>query len=60
VIIISGHVRQELLDRAIESGAWGYLSKSDGADAIVDAVRQVMDGQFILGSGITDQQIGAN
>ena len=32
VIIFSGHVRGDYIDRAIEAGAWGYVSKSDGID----------------------------
>jgi DNA-binding NarL/FixJ family response regulator len=49
VVILSGHVRRELIDRAIESGAWGYVSKHDGADAVVAAIRSVARGEFTLG-----------
>jgi len=48
VVIFSGHARSELLARAIDAGAWGYVSKSDGEDALVDAVRAVAGGQFAL------------
>lgn len=48
VIIISGHVRSELVDRAVEAGAWGYVSKSESTDAIVAAIRNVMNGQFAM------------
>lgn len=48
VIIISGFVRSDLVDRAVEAGAWGYVSKGDSTDAVVNAIRQVMKGQFAL------------
>ncbi len=47
-IMVSGHVRGELLDRALESGAWGYISKTAGADAVVSAIRSVRDGEFVF------------
>ena len=34
--------------RAIDSGAWGYVSKNDGEDALIDAVRRVIAGEFVL------------
>jgi two-component system, NarL family, response regulator DesR len=47
-IMISGHIRGELIDRAVNAGAWGYLSKGGEADTIVSSIRQVMDGEFVL------------
>lgn len=40
-VIFSGHVRYELIDRAMNAGAWGYVSKNDGEDALVKALRDV-------------------
>lgn len=48
ILIFSGHVRPQLLERAIECGAWGYISKSDGEDALVQAIRDVSAGEFVL------------
>ncbi len=48
VLMFSGHVRRELVDKAIEGGAWGYVSKNDGEDALVAAICAVAAGQFIL------------
>jgi len=48
VIVFSGHVRPELLERAIRLGAWGYISKSDGENALVEGIRSVADGEFAL------------
>jgi two-component system response regulator DesR len=48
VIVFSGHVHTALLDRAIEAGAWGYISKNDGEDAMLEGIRQVAAGEFAL------------
>lgn len=48
VIIFSGHIRRELIDRALDSGAWGYISKNDGEIALVDAIRRVTAGELVL------------
>ena len=52
VVLFSGHVRQDFIDRAIDAGAWGYISKDDGEAALVGAIRQIHDGQFTLGAGV--------
>jgi DNA-binding NarL/FixJ family response regulator len=48
VIMFSGHVRADLLERAIGSGAWGYVSKCDGEDAMLEGIRSVARGEFAL------------
>lgn len=48
-IIVSGYVCADLIDRAIASGAWGYLNKTAGVDAILDAIRRVQEGEFAFG-----------
>jgi DNA-binding NarL/FixJ family response regulator len=47
-IMLSGHVRHDLIDQAVACGAWGYLSKSVGPEVVVDAIRAVRDGEFAL------------
>ncbi len=48
VVMLSGHARREYVDQAVAAGAWGYLLKSDGTDAIIQAMRTVADGRFVL------------
>lgn len=48
VVVFSGHVRQELIDRALEAGAWGYVSKNDGEDELLRVIRAVADGEVAL------------
>lgn len=44
VIFFSGHVRVELIDRALESGAWGYVAKHDGEESLLQAIKEVAQG----------------
>lgn len=48
VIIFSGHVRQELFERGLLAGAWGYISKSDGEEALIAGIRSVVAGEFAM------------
>ncbi len=48
VVIFSGHMSLTTIDLAIESGIWGYVSKSDGEDELVQAIRAVHSGKFVL------------
>lgn len=45
-VIFSGHVRRELVDRAIEAGAWGYVSKNDSVRELVSALHAVIAGRL--------------
>lgn len=49
VVMFTGHARRELIDRAFEAGAWGYLSKTEATDTIVETIRRVASGEFVLG-----------
>ncbi len=44
VLIFSMHTTPLYVARALQAGARGYVSKSAGADELVDAIRQVMNG----------------
>lgn len=54
-IMISGYVRNDLIDQAIEAGAWGYVAKGEAAEAIVDAIRRVARGEFALGPEVQSE-----
>ena len=48
VLMYSGLVRRDWIERAMESGAWGYVAKSDGKQALLAAMRAAMADQFAL------------
>lgn len=57
VIMFSGYVRSDYIDRAIESGAWGYVSKNASIDEVVAAVEQVARGDFALTQEVLAEQV---
>ena len=52
VLMYSGLIRQDLLDKALDAGAWGYVAKSDGEAALVAAIRTVAAGMVGLSPSI--------
>ena len=46
VIMLSAYARDGYIDAAVQSGAWGYLSKTESFDQIIKAIRKVNVGQF--------------
>lgn len=49
VIMISGHVNTEFIDRALDVGAWGYLSKNEEVADLIDAIHRASRGEIVLG-----------
>lgn len=45
VVVFSGHVRHDLVDRALEAGAWGYASKNDGEGELLHVMQEVAAGE---------------
>jgi two-component system response regulator NreC len=54
VVILSGYVRDHLIDRALAAGASGYFSKSDAPNAIFEGIRAAARGTQALGSDISE------
>jgi DNA-binding NarL/FixJ family response regulator len=52
VIMLSGYVRSDYIDRAVEAGAWGYVSKNENTETILAAIQQVAAGGFAMGSEV--------
>ena len=55
VIMLSAYVRDSYIDAAYKAGAWGYLSKADDPDEIVDAIRRVSHGKFTFGPEVVNR-----
>lgn len=56
VLVFSGHVRPDFVERAIENGAWGYISKNDGEQSLIDGIRAVARGEFVLSPSVQEIQ----
>lgn len=52
-VILSGYVREDYINRALDAGAWGYIAKSEEPDSIIDTLRRVAAGQFSFGTEVT-------
>jgi DNA-binding NarL/FixJ family response regulator len=55
VIMLSAFIRDRYIESAYKAGAWGYFSKSDEMNAIVDGIRKVAGGEFILGPKVQER-----
>jgi len=49
VLMLTGHVSHDLIERAIAEGAWGYLSKAEDSRTIFESIGRVAGGEFVLG-----------
>jgi DNA-binding NarL/FixJ family response regulator len=49
VLVLTGHLREDFVNRTVDAGAWGYLSKAEESRVIVDSIRRVAKGEFVLG-----------
>ena len=51
-ILLSAHARDQYLDSAFSSGAWGYLTKGDSPDEVIDGIRRVALGESVVSSEV--------
>ena len=51
-ILLSAHVRDQYLDSAFSSGAWGYLTKGDSPDEVIDGIRRVALGESVVSAAV--------
>lgn len=55
VLILSMHSDEEVVIRALKTGADGYLTKDSAPEELVKAIRQVYKGKKYVGSSITSK-----
>ena len=48
VAMLSGHVEPAYVTRAIDAGAWGYLSKNDDVSALIAGIHAIARGELVL------------
>jgi two-component system invasion response regulator UvrY len=52
VAMLSGHLEPSYVARAIDAGAWGYLSKNDDVPALIGAVRAIGRGEIVFSEDV--------
>jgi two-component system response regulator NreC len=55
VVMLSAYIRDHYLSAALKAGVWGYFSKSDDPDAIVEGLRKVAKGEFVMGPKVAER-----
>lgn len=55
VVMFSGHVRVDYIDRALDVGAWGYVSKNESMETVLNALRRVAAGEFVLSPDVEQE-----
>lgn len=58
VVIYSWNLKPELVDRAVDAGASGYLSKMLTGPEIVDALARVLRGEVVILAGNRETSVG--
>lgn len=51
-VVFSGHVSFELINKALEAGAWGYVSKNDGDEALIKALHAVASDELAFSAEV--------
>ncbi|MGZ5400866.1 MAG: response regulator transcription factor, partial [Nocardioides sp.] len=59
VVIYSWNLQPDLIERAVEGGASGYLSKMLTGPEIVAALERIMDGEVVVLTGDNETSVGA-
>lgn len=55
VIILTAYVRDQYVDTAFDNGAWGYFSKSDPPEDVIDGIRRVSRGEYAFGRSVMER-----
>lgn len=55
MLVVSAHDEELYAERALHAGALGYLSKSESAERLLEAIQQVIAGKVFLSQMITDR-----
>lgn len=58
-IMFSGHVSQAYIERSLDCGAWGYLSKNDDVAKLFDAIKRVTHGDLVFSDEVETVRRGS-
>ncbi|MEO1165457.1 MAG: protein kinase, partial [Chloroflexota bacterium] len=57
VLVLTGRDEDNYIMRALRAGAHGYVLKSTDEEKLVESIRQVMQGDMVLGRGIAEKVV---
>lgn len=55
VIFLTAHLRDHYIDSAFTAGAWGYLTKSEDPQNILEAIRKVARGEYAMNEQVRER-----
>lgn len=55
VLMFSGHIRDDYINQAVEGGAWGYVSKNEALEEILNAIRRIAGGEFVVTADVQNE-----
>ncbi len=55
VLVLTGREENAYIVRALRAGAHGYVLKSGDPEDLVNAIHKVMEGELVLGKGVTQR-----
>jgi two-component system response regulator DesR len=47
-VMFTGYVHRELVEKSLDAGAWGYVSKNDGEEELLLALQRAASGELAL------------
>jgi DNA-binding NarL/FixJ family response regulator len=53
VLMYSGHSDQQVVDRCVEAGAWGFVGKDAEPSIVLEAIRRIARGEAVFPSWAT-------
>lgn len=53
VLMYSGHSDQQVVDRCVEAGAWGFVGKDSEPAVVLEAIRRIARGEAVFPSWTT-------
>ena len=56
VVMFSGHVHVAYLERSLDCGAWGYLSKNEDTRELLDGIRRAAQGEIVFSREVREAQ----
>ena len=51
-VLLSAHVRDQYLNAAYRAGAWGYLSKADAPEEVIEGIRKAVAGEYAFSKSV--------